>query len=285
MSQCDICYEIINHQVLSEHQKKCLENQMLLIEQYNGSPLTELQNKGLEIGFKKAKIFSKNIHGNLLTKFINFGYTEKDLHQVVKYVQNNANVVIHVNLDKTLQYLCQDIFYRNIFETLKGGGSNCLASRADWEKNLFNGIYENAKPFEKVKYGALNIGNHYSGVKMCYPYGDSYLILKKDIKKRATFVYGDSSRKDFHLSTFENPLSVLYFIPDQLLIDVIKIANYEQEYCENIGQYIEVQIHGSLKLDRDIECLMVNPKYVNNEKIIDLLNQFTNKTQAPFIFF
>jgi hypothetical protein len=285
MTQCGICYEVINQLELDNHQKKCLEHQMLLIEQYNSSPLTELQNKGLEIGFKKAKIFSKNIHGNLITKFINLGYNEKDLHQVVKYVQNDIDIIIHVNLDKTLKYLCQDIFYRNIFETLKGGGSNCLTSRADWERNLFNGVYENAKPFEKVKYGALNIGNHPNGIKMCYPYGDSFLVLKKDIKKRATFVYGDSSKKDFHLSTFENPLSVLYFMPDQLTVDVIKIANYEGEYCENIGEYIEVQIHGSVKLNRDIECLMVNPKYENDKTTIDLLNQFTKETQVPYIFF
>jgi hypothetical protein len=45
-------------------------------------------------------------------------------------------------------------------------------ARKSWEKKLFNGCYDRSKPYERVKYGSLNIGliNYYRYV---YKY-DSY---------------------------------------------------------------------------------------------------------------
>ena len=37
---------------------------------------------------------------------------------------------------------------------------------------------EEAKPFDRCKYGALNVTNDYRGVTSAQQYGDSYLVLK-----------------------------------------------------------------------------------------------------------
>lgn len=47
-----------------------------------------------------------------------------------------------------------------------------------WEKELFGGCYDEAKPFERCKYGALSVMNDYRGVLSAYQYGDSYLVLR-----------------------------------------------------------------------------------------------------------
>ena len=53
-----------------------------------------------------------------------------------------------------------------------------LKSGQGWEKELFGGCYDEAKPFERCKYGALSVMNDYRGVLSAYQYGDSYLVLR-----------------------------------------------------------------------------------------------------------
>ena len=38
----------------------------------------------------------------------------------------------------------------------------------DWEKELFGGAYDEAKPFERCKYGALGVMNDYRGITSAY---------------------------------------------------------------------------------------------------------------------
>ena len=42
---------------------------------------------------------------------------------------------------------------------------------------MFNSIYHSAKPFDRVKYGVLNLANDPLGVQSCYGYGDSYFLF------------------------------------------------------------------------------------------------------------
>ena len=37
--------------------------------------------------------------------------------------------------------------------------------RTDWERTLFGDSYDKAKPFDRCKYGALNVTNDYRGVE------------------------------------------------------------------------------------------------------------------------
>src|SRR5207302_1794959 len=97
----------------------------------------------------------------------------------------------------------------NQFETNISGGCLSHPTRLQWEKTLFGGAYDLSEGYEKVKYGSLNITNNPLGNTACYGYGDSYLILRPDIKKRTTFVHGDSSRQDLHIVTFLYPVPIL----------------------------------------------------------------------------
>ena len=91
------------------------------------------------------------------------------------------------------RFLETDEYYRSQFET----GTSCGALddknqiRIGWETELFGGAYDEAKPFERCKYGALGVMNDYRGITSAYQYGDSYLVLK-DVRLRATFAATDS---------------------------------------------------------------------------------------------
>ena len=73
--------------------------------------------------------------------------------------QDLAPMCIHVHIDNVGRFLETDEFYRNQFET----GTSCGALddgnviRKGWETELFGGCYDEAKPFERCKYGALSV--------------------------------------------------------------------------------------------------------------------------------
>eukprot|EP00439_Symbiodinium_sp_Y106_P000016 s3877_g1.t1 len=66
-----------------------------------------------------------------------------------------------------------------------------IPRRTGWEQALFGDSYNDAKPFDRCKYGALNVTNDFRGVTSASQYGDSYLVLK-DSRLRATFCATDS---------------------------------------------------------------------------------------------
>lgn len=78
------------------------------------------------------------------------------------------------------QFLETDEYYRNQFETKTSCGAidDGNETRIGWERSLFGDTYEEAKPFDRCKYGALNVTNDYRGVTSAQQYGDSYLVLK-----------------------------------------------------------------------------------------------------------
>ena len=262
MKLCEICFVEYPLEIFEEHTMACLKEQTELytavkeiqdediIDEvpyevpYEQPVLTPLQKAALEFANKKSKIYSKNITENLKIKLINKGLSSDFLVNINDYVKNVAQVTINVNLDKALDFLCKDTQYRNQFETGTSGGSLSSSYRIDWEANLFNKIYDSSAGSEKVKYGALNITNDINGILACRSYGESYLLLKQNVKDRITFVFGDSSAKDIHMATIEHHNSILYYINSALFDDIVSIVSGKttNTSSNNNAPYIEVQI-------------------------------------------
>eukprot|EP00435_Cladocopium_sp_Y103_P024557 s1339_g6.t1 len=112
---------------------------------------------------------------------------------VLSWVQDLAPVIIHVQLDTVGRFLESDEFYRSQFETKTSNGALDDGNniRIGWEEDLFGDAYHDATPFERCKYGALNVTNDYEGCKSAIQYGDSYLVLK-DVRLRCSFAATDS---------------------------------------------------------------------------------------------
>ena len=51
-------------------------------------------------------------------------------------MRSAAPIIIHINLDKVLQFLVKDTHYRNQFETGTSGGSTDLKARRSWEVRI-----------------------------------------------------------------------------------------------------------------------------------------------------
>jgi hypothetical protein len=188
-------------------------------------------------------------------------------------MKERVNVVIHVDFNKVIDKLKGDDFYRNMFETGTSSGSLSEDFRIQWEDTLFNRLYHDAKPEERVKYGAVNITANKTGVTAAYGYGKSFFVLKPAIKKRTTFVYGDSSMQDVHIATFDHFSNILYYVPEDTLVGMVSIANgYPIRTIVQPPVYIEAHIHGPVRFDTDVESIVINTNY--DESVMSAINQF-----------
>merc|ERR1712228_382360 len=84
-----------------------------------------------------------------------------------------------------------DSHYRNQFETGTSNGLFNSHLRESWEEKLFGECYKDATPFERPKYGVLDIMNDPEGVVAATQYGRSYAILKQ-ARFRCTLTPRDS---------------------------------------------------------------------------------------------
>eukprot|EP00913_Durusdinium_trenchii_P000988 g912.t1 len=170
------------------------------------------------LGPERRKMM-KNALEDLKGRFEGMGYGDYELQAVFSWVKDLAPLVIHVHLDKRLggEEFEAAARQRGVFgsmapavsrwdDVVGGASSKDLQTRGDaggegctyrsvirkgWEQALFGDSYESAKPFDRCKYGALNVTNDYRGVTSAMQYGDSYLVLK-DVRLRATFCATDS---------------------------------------------------------------------------------------------
>jgi hypothetical protein len=250
--------------------------------------LTDKQKLALTWSNKKAKIFSKNVKLNIAEKLIELNYSPKDLDLLQDYIQNKVNVLIHLKLENVIDFFLRDEYYKNGFE-INTLAENWIKSRTGWENNLFNNIYNNAEPKERVKYGALDLFNNPNGIFCCIKfYGDSYFTLKRNTHDRITFVVGDSCLKEVHMATFKHCNIIFNLMPIKLLEEILyKIKNNKnyELYKSNYRSYIEAQIHGLLSLKTDIESLNVPKKYIEDSKIVEKLKKFTEIYNIPVNYF
>ena len=105
---------------------------------------------------------------------------------MLKYIRDDAPIIIHFNSQKVLEKFVNDTHYRSQFETV-AHGAPYTKSRVAWESKLFGTHYDNSKAFERCKYGVLNILSDIKGVPSCYGYGQCFFVLK-EVRLRTTFV-------------------------------------------------------------------------------------------------
>lgn len=230
---------------------------------YKEPELTEKQEKGIEFFKKKSRIISRQIKELLQAKLCELGYTIKHVDYIDDYMKT-VSPIVHFKALTCLQYMEKDTHYRNLFETNTSSGSRSFPSRENWEDNLFMKKYSDATPFERVKYGAINIFKSPYGVSSAYRYGESYMVLHDELKDRVSFVFGDSSSKQPHMCSFNNYYQIFYYMPDSCLRFVADRIDGNNS-TEPTMPYVECQIHGPLRLKDDIKYIVLNDKHKHDE--------------------
>ncbi|KAJ4459871.1 putative Calcium-dependent protein kinase 15 [Paratrimastix pyriformis] len=203
-----------------------------------------------------------------------------------------APIIVHFHADRILGVLLNDTHLRNQFDTGTSCGYLNNQVRVEWEDTLFNKIYtKSCSGFDRVKYGGphrprrlprasrpspapscahhsppagaeypatvlrtpsgllawatvLNIVNDPCGVKCCSQYGESYLLLR-NVRLRTSFANEDTGGGEHELASCEYYCHVLNRFSDPELVAVLE----------------EVQIHGEIRLDRDVEAVFLAQRH------------------------
>jgi len=203
------------------------------------------------------------------------GMKHSDLQQVLEYLRLRAPLVIHVNMEAYVDFFLKDTCYRNCFEVrapTPGGRPLTLAElagnvRAQWESRIFHQRYDASPAAERCKYGALSIFSHPQGVRAAHGYGTSYFVLRDDrVRLRTSFASCDTSSGAVKIGMCEHAAHVLAEYGDAELREIVAIAAGRIPYGDDSksGIYKEIQIHGLVRFDRDIERLVVPARLRSN---------------------
>jgi len=302
---CEKCENVIGEESYDAHSNHCIsKNTKTIIKKdrkhenniYDGMNLSDIQVAALKWCSLKAKIFHNNVYQNAMIKFLDMGYNENDLINTLDYIKN-LDAIVHFGRcsnNRPIEWLKIDTHLKNTFEV----HNKCDSARVEWEDNLFHKVYKSdCSPKERVKYGCLNLLSDNAGCQSAHGYGQSYMILKNDIKPRITFVCGDSCTKQQHICTFDHCVQLLLYLDPITLKNVITLASMKKSQTANLNDlqkinrhynYVEMQIHGDVMLTRDISHIMLYEMQVDRA-IIDRLKYlripytiFSSKDIKPY---
>ncbi|MDX2645863.1 DUF3626 domain-containing protein [Streptomyces sp. PA03-1a] len=146
-----------------------------------------------------------------------------------------------------LQALSEGGVYHSQFVTGTSNGGLTARPGGDrwrWESRIFNGAYDAAPPAERPVYGALNFRRKTVGAAPRF--GSAHFRLSAGTVTRTTFCYPDSF---FEPSDFG--------VGDRMGLVALALADSR----DALDDYIEAQVHGPVRLDRDVEALVLDPCY------------------------
>ncbi|MDT0379328.1 DUF3626 domain-containing protein [Streptomyces sp. DSM 42041] len=151
-----------------------------------------------------------------------------------------------------LDALAEGGLYRSQFVTGTSNGGLTAHPGGDrwrWESRLFGRVYDDAPPGERPVYGALNHrGRSYGGAAR---FGSAHFRLTASARARATFCYPDSCTHPADLGVTDT---------------VARLAELaDADGRDPLDDYVEAQVHGEVRLDRDVEALVLDPCFRGTE--------------------
>jgi hypothetical protein len=156
-------------------------------------------------------------------------------------------ITLNFHPERTLPGLAAGGVYVSQFVTGTSNGGLTAHPGGDrwrWEQRIFGGAYDDAPPHARPVYGALNFRRDpYGGAPR---FGSAHLRLRAEALTRATFCYPDSFWEPTHFGVAARmPL----------------IALAERAEVDALDDYVEAHVHGPVRLERDVEALVLDPCY------------------------
>ncbi|GLZ33635.1 hypothetical protein Lesp02_58230 [Lentzea sp. NBRC 105346] len=160
-------------------------------------------------------------------------------------VDQDLRVTLNFHPDRgaILESLRDQGVYRSQFETGTSNGG-LGGRRKDWESRLFGGVYDDAPPSARPKYGALNFRRRPAGGAPRF--GSAHFRLTSETLRRTTFCYPDSVFEPADFGTAER-------------MSLIEKAQADEK--DVLDDYVEAHVHGPVTLKTDVEALVLDPCY------------------------
>jgi hypothetical protein len=264
--ECPICLKKYENDIMNEHIDKCIE------ESANEPVLTPIQEKAVKICKRKSMALSKQVYHNIVIKAIDLNHNEEKVKRLLDNFSDRVELIINFKA-LLFDYFTKDGVYKNCFE-INPAVKNI--NRISAENNLFLKAYDECSGSERVKYGSLNLFNLRTPTCASY-YGECFMILKENVKKRTSFCCGDSFDMQFQIGTIEYATVILNILDSNLLDNLIKYYNNEKYDQNSYINYVEIQIHGPIRFDKDVELIVVPKINKDTPNLINFLKKFNIK--------
>lgn len=150
-----------------------------------------------------------------------------------------------------LECLARDGVYRSQFQTGTSNGGLTAHPGGDrwrWEQRIFGHAYDDAPAAQRPKYGALNHRRRPMGGAPRF--GSAHLRLRESVLDRSTFCFPDSTFEPTAMETAER-------------FDLIQLADGQVHGV--LDDYVEAHVHGTVRLDTDVEALVLDPCFRGTE--------------------
>ncbi|WP_055598285.1 DUF3626 domain-containing protein [Streptomyces aureus] len=147
--------------------------------------------------------------------------------------------------------LADDGVYRSQFVTGTSNGGLTAHPGGDrwrWESRIFGGAYDEAPADARPVYGALDYRRRPFGAAPRF--GSAHLRLTSAALERATFCYPDSCLEP-----------VAFGVAARMGL----IALAEADDQDMLDDCVEAQIHGPVRIARDVEALVLDPSHRGTE--------------------
>jgi hypothetical protein len=153
-----------------------------------------------------------------------------------------------------LARMADDGLYASQFVTGTSSGGLTAHPGGDrwrWESRLFGGAYDEAAGHERPVYGALDDRSPGIGIGAAPRFGSAHLRLSAQTLRRTTFCYPDSVLEPTAQATLDGVAAL------------VALARQDREAgrCDALDDYVEAQVHGGVRLDRDVEALVLDPSH------------------------
>jgi hypothetical protein len=239
----------------------------------------------------KAVLAGSSVPAGFSTSSISPSTSSEDL---AVGLARRGRVALHFHPDRLLadgrtvvESLHRDGEYRTQFETrISNGGLTAVpgGDRDRWEAELFGGAFQRpgVRLRERPKYGALDLARHADGPAPRF--GSCYLRLRPEVIDRCTLLCGDTFLQRGDVGTIDSPLPVLAGLLEAVATDGWRLGHESLDVDALVGllladpppepfndrpgraldEYIEVQVHGPVRLPEDVEMLVADPSFIGD---------------------
>jgi hypothetical protein len=241
---------------------------------------TPTQRKVVANARVRAKKLSEEATPNLLQRAADLGYTPEDIETIRRFLGKSCELTVNfdapkqINLPNGPKSVAELIeasgCIMNRFETGRSGGESDWSGRERVERKLFPDYPElpddqssAREKAERPRYASLNVGESSLGGTNASTYGLHSMALDDTIRERCTLTFDDSFNiKDPDaVATFDHMdhmlLGKLTSVDDNeaqfWMQQTLAVARNERGATKSVMDYIEVQVHGPIDIERDIK--------------------------------
>lgn len=168
--------------------------------------------------------------------------------------------------------------YRSQWVTgLSSGSRSALrgGERHRFEHEFFAGAYDHIDPAsgQHPVYGAFDllVDDHGGSPR----FGSCFLVLRSNVRERTTICLGDSHAAPRDVGTFSEPWSILAGLGEQAasgsllnrglgmeaLVAALNGSDLPRFASRDLDGYMEIQIHGAVTLNDDVEAVVLDPSF------------------------